>query len=207
MPQGLCGGPVLDKNDRVAGIVEGIVPVNHEDKRIAGSAAFIPSIQLRHFLDDYAERIMLEQIMPSDLFDKVIRLKEGRPFRDKDTIDAESILKQNEKEKADGKVLDKTLENMLKNIKKHHSPEETNAIMDMIRRERDEVLKILDREGGDVDEVIARVRAETRAKQKEELERLLENEKENSSKILSDTEDAGTSSDSQQATNNDSSKK
>jgi hypothetical protein len=82
-------------------------------------------------------------------------------------------------------------------MKKYHSAEETNAILDMIRREKDEVLKILDREGGDVDEVIARVRAETRAKQKEELTRLieLENKKESGGEVLSVNEDKGISSD------------
>jgi len=197
LPQGLCGGPVLDANNRVAGVVEGIVPVNHEDKRIAGSAAFIPSVQIRHFLDHFAERLMLEQILPPDIYDKVVRLKEGRPFRDSDTFDAASVLQQNEKDKAEEKILDDTYDELIANMKKYHTAEETNAILDMIRREREEVLKILDSEGGDVDEVIARVRAGTRAKQKEELTRLieLENAKESGGEVLSVNDDNGISSD------------
>lgn len=197
LPQGLCGGPVLDANNRVTGVVEGIVPVNHEDKRIAGSAAFIPSVQIRHFLDHFAERLMLEQILPPDIYDKVVRLKEGKPFRDSDTFDVASVLQQKEKDKAEEKILDDTYDELIANMKKYHTAEETNAILDMIRREREEVLKILDSEGGDVDEVIARVRAGTRAKQKEELTRLieLENAKESGGEVLSVNDDNGISSD------------
>jgi hypothetical protein len=193
LPQGLCGGPVLDANNRVAGVVEGIVPVNHEDKRIAGSAAFIPSMQIRHFLDHYAERIMLEQILPPDVFDKVVRLKEGMPFRDSDTFDVASKLQQKESERKEDKMLDETYEGIIASIKKDHSAEETNAILDMIRREREEVMRILDRDGGDVDEVIAKVREETRAKQTEELKRFVEREsmKTNGGEVPAVKEDNG----------------
>ncbi len=140
---------------------------------------------------------MLEQILPPDIYDKVVRLKEGRPFRDSDTFDAASVLQQNEKDKAEEKILDDTYDELIANMKKYHTAEETNAILDMIRREREEVLKILDSEGGDVDEVIARVRAGTRAKQKEELTRLieLENAKESGGEVLSVNDDNGISSD------------
>lgn len=193
LPQGLCGGPVLDVNNRVAGIVEGVVPLNHEDKRIAGSSAFIPSIQLRRFLDTYAERIMLEQIMPKFVFDRVVRMKQGLPFREKDEVDTKSIFGSAATSKAEERLFQDTWDELMKNMKKYHTPEETKGIMDMVRRERDEVLKILDEEGGDVDEVIARVRAATRAKQKEELERLLkEEEKGDLQKRLSDDKDDST---------------
>jgi siroheme synthase len=148
-------------------------------------------------LDHFTEQLLIEQILPPDIYDKVVRLKEGRPFRDSDAFDVASVLQQNEKDKAEEKILDETYEELIANMKKYHSAEETNAILDMIRREKDEVLKILDREGGDVDEVIARVRAETRAKQKEELTRLieLENKKESGGEVLSVNEDKGISSD------------
>ena len=62
LPEGLCGGPVIripdsmtennvniasDKNNRrsvplhIHGVVEGLVPTTHEDKRLAGSASFL----------------------------------------------------------------------------------------------------------------------------------------------------------------------
>jgi hypothetical protein len=39
LPEGLCGGPVLDKNGMVCGIVEGIVSKTHTNKDIAGSVS------------------------------------------------------------------------------------------------------------------------------------------------------------------------
>ena len=172
LPQGLCGGPVLDVNNRVAGVVEGIVPINHADKRIAGSTAFIPSMKLREFLDHYAERLMLEQIMPKDLFDKVVRLKEGLDLNDKDKkfkLDGDSMLDEN-----DQKSMNAVLDDMVRSMRAQHGKEETEAIMSTIRSERDQVLDILNREGGDVDEVIARVRAQTRAKQEQTIQKLVE---------------------------------
>ena len=43
LPEGLCGGPVLDESGAVCGIVEGIVDKKHPNKEIAGSAAFMPN--------------------------------------------------------------------------------------------------------------------------------------------------------------------
>jgi hypothetical protein len=56
---------------------------------------------------------MLEQILPPDIYDKVVRLKEGRPFRDSDTFDVASVLQQNEKDKAEEKILDETYEELI----------------------------------------------------------------------------------------------
>ena len=50
-------------------MVEGIVPDSHEDKNIAGAASFIPSFRLREFID-FAERIMLKEILPKHVFEK-----------------------------------------------------------------------------------------------------------------------------------------
>ena len=74
LPEGLCGAPSLDKDGELCGVVEGIVPVDHENKNIAGSAAFLPSFVLASFID-YAERFMLEQMMPKDIFQSVVKAK------------------------------------------------------------------------------------------------------------------------------------
>ena len=132
--------------------------------------------------------------MPKFVFDRVVRMKQGLPFREKDEVDTKSIFGSAATSKAEERLFQDTWDELMKNMKKYHTPEETKGIMDMVRRERDEVLKILDEEGGDVDEVIARVRAATRAKQKEELERLLKEEEKGDlqKRLLSDEKDDST---------------
>lgn len=49
----------------------------------------------------------------------------------------------------------------LENLKKRYSKEEVDAILESIEREREEVLEIMDKEGGDMDEIMARVRLKT----------------------------------------------
>ena len=172
LPQGLCGGPILDVNNRVVGVVEGIVPISHEDKRIAGRTAFIPSMKVREFLDNYAERLMLEQIMPKELFEKVVRLKKGLEYHEKEkkfTLDGDSIMDEKEQ-----MSLHAVLDDLVRSMRSHHSDEEVEAIRSIIRSERDQVLDILNREGGDVDEIISRVRAQTRATQEEAIKKLME---------------------------------
>lgn len=51
LPQGLCGGPVINADGKVCGVVEGIVPMNHPDPTLAGAAAFIPVHVLKTFVD------------------------------------------------------------------------------------------------------------------------------------------------------------
>jgi hypothetical protein len=75
LPEGLCGAPALDSEGEVCGIVEGIVPKDHENKNISGSAAFMPSFVLAAFVE-YVERAMLEKMMPKDLFQHIVRAKE-----------------------------------------------------------------------------------------------------------------------------------
>ena len=74
LPEGLCGAPALDADGELCGVVEGIVPVDHENRKIAGNAAFLPSFVLQSFVD-YAERLMLEQMMPKDVFQNVVQAK------------------------------------------------------------------------------------------------------------------------------------
>ena len=131
------------------------MPVGHEDDRIAGAASFIPHFQLRAFLD-HAEKLMLEEILPKDVFDKVVRLKSGEDLHEKpvDVAGDESIESYN-------KSLDEDFETMIKSMRKAHSPEQVEAVLGTIEREREEVMDALMRDGGDVDEVIAKVSAKT----------------------------------------------
>jgi len=76
LPDGLCGGPTIDKDGMIAGVVEGIVPLSHEDIRVAGAAAFIPSGIVQSFVD-MAEMRILETVVPEEVFMHVQKFKSG----------------------------------------------------------------------------------------------------------------------------------
>jgi hypothetical protein len=46
-------------------------------------------------------------------------------------------------------------------LKENHTPEEVDAILNTVQRERKEVLEIMDKEGGELDEVVNKVRERT----------------------------------------------
>jgi uncharacterized protein YfkK (UPF0435 family) len=153
LPEGLCGAPVLDSDGELCGTVEGIVPVNHKNKHLAGSAAFIPSHVMKPFID-YVQRGLLETMMPHDLFQMVITAKKtnsigGGVFKP----DGQGGYKDSDWEEA--------YDIALENLKKRYSPQEVEAILQTVTRERDEVLDIMDKEGGDLDEIMQRVRLKT----------------------------------------------
>ena len=146
---------VLDTDGDLCGVVEGIVPLDHADKRLAGSAAFIPSFQLATFVD-FCERQMLQQIMPTDLFQMVVNAKKtnsfgGGPFR----LDEEGNPQESRWDDLHATLIDK--------LKQKYSPEEVETFLQVIRNEGQEVLRIMDEEGGEMDDIIARVRAQTMA--------------------------------------------
>jgi hypothetical protein len=202
LPEGLCGGPVIQipaskKSGKqvplkIRGVVEGIVPTNHDNSQIAGHASFIPSYRIREFVD-FAERIMLEQIIDADLFKRVVEMKERKDNtrgtvygEDGEIIDGED----DDDEPADPKLmagieatgeqydtptLDKAFQEIVSSLREKHSPEEVDAILATVERERREVAEILEKEGGDLDDVIARVRRRT-YEEKEKLMKEIENE-------------------------------
>jgi len=188
LPEGLCGGPVIQiptsgKNGKqnpmnIRGVVEGIVPTNHDNPQIAGHASFIPSYRIREFVD-FAEKIMLEQIIDSDLFKRCVDMKE-RKNNTRGTVygDDGNILdsEDDDDEPADPKLLagiegtgnsyntpqlDREFQDIVSSLHEKHSPEEVDAILATVERERKEVAEILEKEGGDVDDVIERVRRKT----------------------------------------------
>lgn len=184
LPEGLCGGPVLTaQHDTkrpifLRGVIEGIVPTNHENAEIAGAASFLPFYRMREFVD-FAERVMLEQIMEPEMFQRVVKIKEKRG-ESKGTVLGDEEAKENE-ESEDDEIkdpsiltamegiskendtpnIDKAYQEIVASLHKHHSKEEVDAILATVERERKEVIEIMEKEGGDMDDVIARVRKRT----------------------------------------------
>lgn len=199
LPEGLCGGPAIklpSSNNNtntttspsltIRGVVEGIVPINHENKELAGMASFLPSYRIREFVD-YAERIMLEQIIDEDLFQKVVELKEKKDVRGTTYSSNEFKLppditnKENDDDdlppkdpnvrvgiegtrlddSAETPHIDREYQDIISSLRKNHTPEEVDAILATVEREREEVIKIMEKEGGDMDDVIEAVRRKT----------------------------------------------
>lgn len=191
LPEGLCGGPVIQIPTEEAltrsgkqvplnirGVVEGIVPVNHENSQIAGQASFIPTYRIREFVD-FAERVMLEQIIDEDLFKRVVEMKErknntrgtvygeGGQVLESDDDDDEPVDPklmtgiEGTGENYDTPHLDREFQEIVGSLSEKHTPEEVDAILATIERERKEVIEIIEKEGGDVDDVIERVRRRT----------------------------------------------
>jgi hypothetical protein len=156
LPEGLCGGPVLDDKGMVCGIVEGIVDKSHSNKEIAGSAAFMPNYMMTPFIE-FAERFMLQRILPKGLFQKAVTAKTtnnlGGGIFQKD--------QEGQFQPGGSNAWEESFDRAVEQLKKNHSKEEVDAIMNTIQRERNEVLDILDKEGGDLDEVAERVRNRT----------------------------------------------
>jgi hypothetical protein len=154
LPEGLCGAPVLDNDGALCGTVEGIVPVDHKDERLAGSAAFMPSHVMRSFID-YVERGLLEQMMPKDLFKMVVTAKKTNSI-------GGGVFKKGEDGKPDGETnWEEAHDAAIEALKTRYSKEEVAAVLKTIEAERKEVLKIFDKEGGDIDEIIETVRSRT----------------------------------------------
>mmetsp|Transcript_9445 Transcript_9445/g.20447 ORF Transcript_9445/g.20447 Transcript_9445/m.20447 type:complete len:484 (+) Transcript_9445:111-1562(+) len=157
LPEGLCGGPVLDSNDKVCGIVEGIVSKDHKNKDIAGSAALMPNYVMAPFID-FAERFMLQKILPKNLFQKAVTAKTtgqlgGGMFQK----DAQGNMQPSGNSLSYEEAFDRAVDD----LKQNHTEEEVNAILNTIQRERKEVLEIMDKDGGELADVAERVRTRT----------------------------------------------
>ena len=156
LPEGLCGGPVLDKDGKVCGIVEGIVAADHSNKDIAGSAAFMPNYVMTPFIE-FAERFMLQKVLPKNLFQQAVTAKTTNQL-------GGGILQT----EADGRYslgstvsVQEAFDRAVEQLEKNHTKEEVDAIMGTIRRERKEAMEILEKEGGDLSEILERVRRRT----------------------------------------------
>jgi hypothetical protein len=154
LPQGLCGAPVTDKDGDVCGTVEGVVPIGHENKQFAGAAAFLPSFVMQVFIE-FVERSMVQQMMPTELFEMVKGAKSSNSI-------GGGIFKKDK----DGKFTtptswDAEYERAVSRLKSNYTKEEFEKIMDVIQSQRDDVLKTFDTEGGDMDQIIEKVRTKT----------------------------------------------
>ena len=156
LPEGLCGGPVLDKDGKVCGIVEGIVAADHANKDIAGSAAFMPNYVMTPFIE-FAERFMLQKVLPKNLFQQAVTAKTTNQL-------GGGVLQTQE----DGRYspgttvsVEEAFDRAVEQLEKNHTKEEVDAIMGTIRRERKEAMNILEKEGGDLTEILERVRRRT----------------------------------------------
>jgi hypothetical protein len=185
LPEGLCGGPVLTTQHNrkqplfLRGVVEGIVPTNHENSELAGAASFLPAYRVREFVD-FAERIMLEQIIEPELFKRVVDIKENHERQSKATVmgqdqtensnSKDDVIKDPNMlsgmegistEDDDTPNIDSRYQEIVASLHKHHAPKEVDAILATVEREQKEVLEILKKEGGDMDDIIAQVRKRT----------------------------------------------
>jgi len=156
LPEGLCGGPVLDSNNDVCGIIEGIVDKSHSNKDIAGSAAFMPNYVLAPFIE-FAERFMLQKILPKSLFQKAVSAKTTNSI-------GGGVQNRNEDgsfQPVSASSWEESFDRAIEKLRKNHTKEEVDAILDTIQRERKEVMEIMEKEGGDLQEVAERVRSRT----------------------------------------------
>lgn len=156
LPEGLCGGPVLDEEGLVCGIIEGIVDKNHANIDIAGSAAFLPNYMITPFIE-YAERFMLQRILPQSLFKKAVTAKTTNSLGG----GMAQGNKPNGSQHGTTTVWEEAFDRAVEQLQKNHTTEEVDAILNTIQEERNEVLDVLDKEGGDLEEVAARVRRKT----------------------------------------------
>lgn len=154
LPEGLCGAPVLDTDGDLCGTVEGIVPTTHKNPRLAGSAAFMPSYIMQAFVD-FVERGLVEKMMPKDLFQMVVSAKKTNSI-------GGGVFEADEKGNYTVPTdWEEAYDKALETLKQRYSKEEVDAILSTIKEERQEVLEIMDKEGGDLDEIIGRVRRKT----------------------------------------------
>lgn len=154
LPGGMCGAPVLDANGYCCGTVEGIVPMSHANKKLAGTAAFMPSFVMQVFID-FVERGLVQKMMPTDLFQMVETAKKTN------TVGG-GLFKQDENGLFTAETdWEQEYDKAMARLKDRYSEEELKAIMHIVRDERDEVLKEMEEEGGDMDEIIQRVRQKT----------------------------------------------
>lgn len=76
LTDGLCGAPVMDEHGFVAGIVEGIVPTDHDNPFLAGAGATVTSSAIHNFLDQ-SEELMMKKILPESLINKLYHARKA----------------------------------------------------------------------------------------------------------------------------------
>ena len=157
LPEGLCGAPAVDAKGRCCGVVEGIVPVDHENKNVAGSAAFMPHFILAPFIE-VVERQMLRAMMDEDMFQMIVTAKKTN------TIGGGIFKLKDDGSYSSNTTYEEATDSMIESLKKQCSKEEFDAVMNVIEQERKEISRIMKEEGtSDMGEVAQRVRRQTLA--------------------------------------------
>ena len=171
LPDGLCGGPAIDQNDKVTGVVEGIVPLSHENKRLAGAAAFISSGAMKSFVD-MAEMRMLEQIVPSELYERISKLKSGDiPNKNHPNGMEFSIpsAKGNMTGKGDmSSEMDREQDQIMQVLSKHMSPAELDNLTNEIQMQSHEVINML--KNGEVTDIMEAVNIVQQKYEKQDMD-------------------------------------
>lgn len=136
LPEGLCGGPVINENNgKVTGVVEGIVPKDHSDERVAGAAAFLPAARLKEFIES-AELYILQELAPKELFNKAMQIKLGlkNETSDIDISNADAISAQTQ--------------SMIQDLLKNHSPDEVDKLMKQLEEDKQKLKEYMENQGG-----------------------------------------------------------
>ena len=101
---------------------------------------------------------MLQKILPKNLFQKAVTAKTtgqiGGGIFQKDA-------KGNMQPSGSSLTYEEAFDRAVDQLKENHTPEEVDAILNTVQRERKEVLEIMDKEGGELDEVVNKVRERT----------------------------------------------
>lgn len=105
---GMCGGPVLNKSNKVVGLLEGIVPVDHPSADLRGLAVFVENNTISQFVND-VENKLESRDLSNKINDRVVSLVGGKAAiavsKDKDPakMDLGAIVRKLESEEFDAK--------------------------------------------------------------------------------------------------------
>ena len=117
----------------------------------------MPNYVMAPFVD-YAERFMLQKILPKSLFQKAVTAKTtGQLGGGISQKDEEGDMQPSGNSLAYGEAFDRAVDQLRGN----HTEGEVNAILNTVQRGRKEVLGVMDKGGGDLTDVAERVRTRT----------------------------------------------
>jgi hypothetical protein len=110
----------------LCGTIEGIVPVDHPDKSMAGCASFLPAHIQQDFVE-YAERQMLKDMIPYHLFNVVVYAKNTSD------IIASAVRRRDQGEEMNINISWKEArETTFRNIKESYGDAEVEAILEKV---------------------------------------------------------------------------
>lgn len=75
LSQGMCGGPVVGRRGTICGLIEGIVPPEHPDESLQGTAVIIDSVDVLSFVGSVERAI--DGGETNDTLDNIVHLRGG----------------------------------------------------------------------------------------------------------------------------------